>query len=295
MRAVSTVLDVSLFLLLVGAAVATIALAPARPGAPPVAERDPADEIAETLATSTARVNYSIGPALDRRGPGEIAAPDGPIYARSDHGTYAGLLAEATVANATIDGEHLTIGGRPFATAVRTTTDGAVRRRGVGRSIRATWKPYPEAALGGGVTVGEAPPRDVDVRTATVVLDSGLSLARPTAVDAARQGGFAGLARKLADAAVAGLFPARETRVAARGDYPTATVTRARYRAAGQALGVDAVDVTDGEVRPATVTLRSALEDRLEADLRSRYDEPTAAARDVRIGEVTVVVRTWSR
>jgi len=103
------------------------------------------------------------------------------------------------------------------------------------------------------------------------------------------------VASVLADATVEGLFPARETRVAVRGDYPTPDLAIARYRRAADALGAAVPPVDDVEVGPANTALRSAVRDRYVSNLQGRYTDPMEAARDVRIGRVTVVVRTWSR
>lgn len=295
MRAISTVLDVSLFLLLVGAAVATVTLSFAPPVDTPDDGSDPADETVETLATSTARVNYSVGPDLARVEPAAVVDVHSPILDRSDHGSYAELLGEAAVAIATIDGDRLTVGGQAFESAATNATERVIRREGVGTSVRAHWSPYPDAFIHGGVRAGDHPPRDVDVRTATVVVDSGLTDGRKAAIDAAHRDGFAGVATVLADATVEGLFPARESRVAVRGDSPTVELAAARYERAEDALDVSIPDVRRGYVTPANDELRSTFRERFVADLRANYDEPSVAARDVAIGEVTVVVRTWSR
>jgi len=294
-RAISTVLDVSLFLLLVGAAVATVAFAagPSIDGEPD--GTDPADQTAETLATSTVRVDYSIGAALAQSTASDTAPPDSPIHERSDHGTYAGLLGEAAVATAAIEDSRLILGGEPFAAAVRDATERAIRRPGIGTAVRAKWSPYPEAVVEGSVRTGDRPPRDVDVRTASVVVDSRFPDVRTGAIDAAEREGYRGVAAVLADATVRGLFPERESRVAARGAYPTRELAEIRYAAAGDALGLSTIDVADGYVGRANERLRSALRVVYEEDLRARYDDPVAAARDVSIGDVTVVVRTWSR
>jgi hypothetical protein len=85
-RAVSTVLDASLCLLLVSASAVTLAGTPtADPGAGSGSATGPdtADRTAELLATSTARVSYAV-------------ADDST---RTTHDTLAGLLARATRAD----------------------------------------------------------------------------------------------------------------------------------------------------------------------------------------------------
>lgn len=295
MRAISTVLDVSLFLLLVGAAVATVAFAsiPSVDGS--TASSDPADETVETLSTSTTRVNYSVGPGLDELKLGATVDPDSPIHHRSDHGTYTSLLADAAVANASIDGDRMMAVDVPFVAAVANATIPVIRREDVGTSVRAIWSPSVGGELQGVVHVGEHPPRNGDVRTATVTVDSGVPDTRESAIEAASEDGFEGVAAELSASFVDGVFPTREMRVAVRGDYPTDVIASARYDSAADALGIDGPTVTPRSVAESNAELQAALGDRFEATLRQKYDDPVAAARDVDIGNVTVVVRTWSR
>lgn len=298
MRAISTVLDVSLFLLLVGAAVATVALSTAPSVDGPVDATDPADEVAETFGTSTARVDYSLGPGLVEAGEIEPAAASAPILDRSDHGSYAALVAEGAVADASLAGDPLTAGAEAYQEAVRAVVERPLRRSRGSASVRATWTPYPDAPVAGTYHAGGTPPPNVDVRSATLTVDSSYPDARAPAVEAAGRDGYDGVAAVLANATVRGLFPERATRLGTRAGYPTAHVIGARYRKADSALGgvVSLPDeMEDFEVARANAAVESALRERFVADLSSSYSDPESAARDVRIGSVTVVVRTWSR
>jgi len=295
MRAVSTVLDVSLFLLLVGAAVGLVAVSSAPSVDGPVAPTDPADEVAETLASSTARVNYSLGPDLAGTEWAPLNAAEDPILTRSDHGSYAALLAEATVANGRLLREPLTIGGDEYASAVRDVTRRAIRLTNGSAAVRATWRPYVDAHLVGDVSVGGRAPPDVDVRTATVTVDSGFRTVRDEVRAAAEDEGFDGVAAVLANATVEKLFPERATRLAVRSGYPTAATAEARYAAVDDALdGIDLAVEEDG-VRQTNANVESALAEWYADDLRRIYGDPGVAAQNVRMDSVTVVVRTWSR
>lgn len=171
-RGVSTVLDVSVCLLLVGAAVLTLLGAP-RGGPDPSADR--ADEIASTLAGSTATVSY--GHAGENR---------------TAHGTLAGLLADAAVSNAT------PATGQGFRSAVANVTRPALGAPDWRGQVLVTWRPYEGADGRAGVRVGWPPPSDADVHTATTHVPSGLSPVRQEAKTAAERDGYRGVAAVLA-------------------------------------------------------------------------------------------------
>ncbi|MFC4449313.1 DUF7284 family protein [Halorussus aquaticus] len=166
MRAISTVLDASLCLLLVSASALTLAATPPGPGGAGTAATDPdtADESAELLATSTALVTYDAGSRN-----------------RTAHDTLAGLLASAAVADAGPASHH------GFVRAVRERVGRAVRRRAVGVQVVAranestsrtvstatasTPSATPTASTSnvtheGRVVAGDAPPPDADVHAA---------------------------------------------------------------------------------------------------------------------------------
>lgn len=293
MRAVSTVVDVSLFLLLVGAAVSTLALADRASVDGPAVQPDPADELLEQLATSTTRVNYSVGPALAEAG-GTRVDTGSAVYSRSAHGSYAELLAAAAVASATVGDDGLTVAGDPFARAVAGAVEPAIGRTHLGTRVRAVWRPYADAALHGTVRIGGRPPSDADVRSATLRVDSGLGPRDSGAFATAGSEGFGALATVLANRTVEGLFPGRVSRVALRGDSPADRLVAARYVRASRALGVSGGTPPRDHVDPARERLRGRLRARFEQHLRAQYDDPVAAASEVRIGRVTVLVRTWS-
>lgn len=170
-RAVSTVLDVSLGLLLVGAAVLTLLGTPT-PVTDPAQGR--AEEVATTLAGSTATVSY-----------------DGEEGTRTVHGTLAGLLADAAVSNRTPSS------GRSLRSAVGNATRPVLGGRGWRAGVVATWRPFEGAAVFAQVQVGAEPPVGVDVHAATMTVSSGLDPVREDALVAAEQRGFAGVAEVL--------------------------------------------------------------------------------------------------
>lgn len=257
-RAVSTVLDVAVCLLLVGAAVATLAAAP-QPSDRPHGAR--ADSTVGTVATVTTTVPAG----------GE----------RRSHGTLAEHLATAAVADARLDGAPVVETGYPGSVA--NETDALTGRQA---SVTARWEPYPGAPLVGNVVAGEPPPPDADVAARTLTIESGVAV--PESV-----GSFEGLARELADAYVAWLFPPERT-YASLADARTADRTTDLYGSAAETLAADVrAPVADREVRAANDELATALAARLTADLRERYATPRAAAADVAVDEVELVVRRW--
>lgn len=160
-RAVSTVLDAAVFLLLVSAAIGLLYTVP-QSGDGTENDPDVAAEATTSLATATATIEYAPAPDSDA---------DGAGTPRTDRGTIAELLAETTVANARF-------GDEPFARAPN--HEGAVRnatRRAIARfdgegaiQIRTRWRPLPGSGLRGGIVVGQSPPDDADVHAATIAV-----------------------------------------------------------------------------------------------------------------------------
>lgn len=257
-RGVSTVLDVAICLLLVGAAVATLSTAP-----PAASDEGPdADDLARTVATSTAAV---------------------PFRDDTRHTTLAAHLAAAAVADATLDGRRLLETAYPDA--VGNATADAVGPRSF---VTATWAPHRNASVRGRITAGDRPPANADVAATTLTVDTGIDPPGPN-----ETGSFAALARALADALVEYLFPPSRTRVAL-GDPRTEPDTGDRYRAVAHTVDEDVeAAVDDGDVRAANESLSRALAAELEADLRAEYGSPAAAANAVTVEQATVVVRRW--
>lgn len=174
-RAISTVLDVALFLLLVSAAIGLVYAAP-RAGGPaaggtPDVDPDVAAEATTTLATTTTTVRYA--PA----GAGEDA-PQQPA-----RGTVAEHLAAATVANAALEDRPLHQAPR-YEAAVRNATR-ATRSRiqaGTAVQVRTRWEPLPGSDLRGELVVGPSPPPDADVHAATLAVP--VASARETGIGA---------------------------------------------------------------------------------------------------------------
>lgn len=292
MRGISSVLDTTLFLLLLGGAVGALVVGTASQGPAPTGA-DPADETATLLATTTATVEYELTPTNSASDGVEYDGEDDQ-FRRSAHGTTAGLLATAARSGARIDGERITPASGGFERVVVDETRSTVERRGTAVGVTAVWEPYDGAPMGERLHVGPKPPATADVRAARLTVDSGVDPVRDRAREAARTDGVDGVARVVATAVVAGLFPPDRTRVALRGDPPTDTLTAQRYRRLARLVDAPLLDLRNSSVARTNSRLTDALADRFAADMRDRFATPDAAARAVSPATVRIVVRTWS-
>ncbi|MFD1644777.1 DUF7284 family protein [Haloarchaeobius litoreus] len=291
-RAVSTVLDVAVCLLFVTASVGVLATVER----PVPDDSQTADRAASLLGTTTVTVHYAAtDPNTDGEDPGAVACRPAdaarPDACRTAHGTVAGLLARAAVADV-VDDESA--GRSPFERGVRNAT--RQRLAGVHSSwqVVVTWRAYPDAPLAGRVVVGTEPPPEIDVHTATLRVPVADGATTSAQGDGEPQT-VAAVARRAASTTVAGLFPPEPTRLALAGGPPLDRRTAGRYRRTAAALGVGLDGaVADGSVRRANSILVEALAARYASDLGARTDDPAAAAELVSVETATVTVRTWS-
>lgn len=270
MRAISTVLDVAVFLLLVSAAVGTVAYTPF-----PVDSGPDVRETASVLSTATATVEYELRQ-----------------QSRQSHGTLGTLLARAAVANTTLDRSTLTPMAGSFRAAVRTVTAEALRYPNR-THVRAVWRPYPDAPVQGRFGVGTPPPSGVDVALATVTVPAPVDATDAQAT--AGRSGYRPIAGRVSQSVTAALLPSTGLAASTGRHTPTAVVSAARYRAFGDAVGVS-VDraVSRGDIRTAYRTVVRALAERLEGDMQRRFDSAAGAGDAVQTGTVTLVVRRWA-
>ena len=286
-RATSTVVDVTVFLLFVGAAVAVVVNGAAVEE--PTAE-NPAAERTELLATSTASVEYALVPPGD---PPPWTTNVTATHQRTAHGTLAELLAEAAVSRVRFDGHRLSRAGVGFERAVATTTRNRLHERGRRTAVRARWDPYRGAPLDATIRVGERPPPGSDVDAATIAVPGPAPAVSERAQWAATQGGYRAVATVVAGAVVEGLFPPWQAQFALDGDYPADRLMASRYRRMGKLTRAGQLSVESAPASELNTRLTEALTDRFETDMRSRFDSPEAAARAVDTGNVTITVRTW--
>ncbi|WP_135851651.1 DUF7284 family protein [Halorussus salinus] len=164
MRAISTVLDVSLCLLLVSASAVTLAGTPAGEKRPERAVApEEADRTAALLATSTASVTYRSPSSFSPPASAERSAASAAKHRnRTVHDTLAGLLASAVRAKAS---RNATAFLRAVTTRVgRTLRRADIRARVVARpAFASSSTPTDRPAR---VAAGPAPPPDADVSAA---------------------------------------------------------------------------------------------------------------------------------
>jgi len=287
-RAMSAVADVTVFLLLVGAAAGTLVSGVGVEK--PAATTNPAAAQASTLATSTASVEHDLRvPASDSRRPPDHATR----RQRTSHGTIAELLGEATMSGVTIDGTRLSSAGTDFESEVRAAARDRFHGRGHRTSVRVTWSPYPGAPVKSEYRVGDRPPAAADVRAAMVTVPSGMTNVSEPAREAAKTDGYDGVATVVARSVVDGLFPPVQSKYALRGDYPSDVLMAARYERMANLTGTP-VAVERQSTSEMNRDLTTALAARLRTDMRSRYDSPEDAATAVQTSRIRVTVRTWS-
>ena len=284
-RGVSTVVDVTIFLLFVGAAAAALVGAA---GLEPPSPGNPAAEEAELLATSTATVEYAVEPAAD---PPDWATDPAESRRRTAHGTLAKLLGEAAMSAVRVNGTRLSTAGTGFEAAVANRPRSRLRESGRRHAVRVRWEPYPRAPVDATTRVGDYPPPSADVHAATLTVPSPMASATD---DRTGDGGYEGVAGRLASSVVNGLFPPRQAQLALDGDYPSNQLVSRRYRRMGVLVGAEGVSPDSTGARELNAELTAALAARFERDMRQRFDSPAAASASVRAGRITITVRTWS-
>ncbi|WP_435183042.1 DUF7284 family protein [Halobellus sp. EA9] len=294
-------LDAGFCLLLLSAGVVGLVTVDQAPPATP----GRADAVADALATTTAQVDYSLTPdvdALNASGAAvadeETFAPDSPEFDRTSHGSLAGLLARAATAsggvaldavepNATTEPDIHPL-TRTRSGFVRAVGDAVLARTGARVRVDATWRPYPDAPVGGQLGVGPDPPAG-RVHAASLVIPTGVEPLPPSA-----RTDFDALGAAVADRTVAVLVPAGPARVTLRGDDPTAALVRHRYARLASATNASLSEpLATEDTRAANERVARRLEARFTGDLRAAHDTPMEAAEAVSVDSVRIVVRTW--
>lgn len=301
-RAISTVVDVSLALVMISAAVVLMAVYLQED--PETHEPLTADRTAETVAGTTLTVTYDIE-AVTEDAPGLDWPSNDRAYQRSRHGTAATLLAHAAVANASYDGTRATVTAENFEDAI----DGALRTRLAGADtnvhITAVWRPYQDSSIQGVATAGPRPPGDEDVSTATMTVPSGITLDRDATV--LRATAPEDRAEDLAEQIVDYHFPAEGTVHGLESQGMRRQVTLYRYygflNVVGSANEYDHGDDDDPLSRSSADPHElneeiaddapASLAERMEPEQRS-FSSDERFAEWLTVDEVEIIVRTWN-
>lgn len=321
-RAISTVVDVTIALLLISASVVVLFYA-VEDTSEPAYEPEQADHTAQTLASLTADVTYSLEPIADDDGSAVCASScdlfrEGEVddnvdsYSRSVHGSAPALLADATVTDATFPQASgpdatLTLAGSEYQTQLEGDLAGRLTGANNRTQIVAVWRPYDGGSIDGKTTVGPAPPANADVSTARLTVPSGVPSVDDDRLERQyRLEGFAGAASVLADTIIQGFFHPEKTQIALEGTGMTRERVLYRYRRAGKMYGVSwslgvlsegPLTRYDADAREANDRLASAMARTIETDLDATYSDDTTAtdlADAVSTGEVTILIRTWN-
>lgn len=256
---------------------------------------DAAVETATLLGSTTATVPYSLAPDV-RHVDGEDTFPiEDSKFDRSANATLAELLAAAAMANLSADGNQISPIGQTYGAAVKNETRSLLSGPGWHGQVIVEWQPYRGGHLAGRFVVGPAPPPGVDVYTSRLDVSSGLDPIGQEELRAAENGGHEAVSALLAEELVTGLFPPAQVEATVNGPYPEAQLQELRYRQFAATYGVSVADsATAIDVRQTNDALTNALSNAIEADLSATFDSPEAAVNAVRIGTVTITVRTWS-
>lgn len=284
-RAISTVMDITVFLLLVGAAAAALLSGVA---VQPPATGNPAAEQAELLGSTTASVEYAL--TVPGEPPSWVTNATAR-HRRTAHGTLAELLAEAAMSNVTVDGVRLSMAGSGFETAVANTTRSRLRGGASQHAVRVRWEPYRGAPVNATTRVGDRPPPSTEVHAATLTVPSKVPSVQSAV---AAETDYEGVATVVAGAVVTGLFPPEQAQLALDSDYPSDRLVTNRYQRMAALTGAGDLAPASTASEELNADLTAALAETVEADMRSRFDSPEDAADSVRTGTVTITVRTWS-
>jgi hypothetical protein len=306
-RAVSTVVDVSIALLVVVVSIALVV--GALDGGGSTHEPATAPQTAETLGSSTFAVNYSLEPALAAADsewvddPGEY---DDDELVRTTHAPALGHLARAALLSVGVgagdDQDQLVPLGYESRLDERLQT--ALVASSFETNVTAIWEPFDDASLGGTVSVGQQPPHWADTSLVRMTVPSGLASVREEALAAVgADDDYGVVADIVARAYVDGRFPLPETQRVLERDGPERDFAVYRYlQTVDLVSGADrehpAIDDNLEREEADAAEINDHLVDRLgaqiETELAAAFDTASDAAAAVSTGELTVSITTWN-
>ena len=304
-RGVSTVADVSLAILVLVAAIAV--LATFADGTERTHDPSQGPNTAETLGASTVNASYSMEPVLAAdEFPGDNGYSDDELQ-RVSHGPIAGQVGAGAVSNVTFDVHTeptpLSIAGSEYVEAIDEAVQASLVESSFESNVSGDWQPYEGASIRGEVAVGQQPPPEVETSLTTLAVPSGIPDLREEALGAVEnEDDYGTVARIAAEALIERLVPRLESQRALESSGLERELAVYRYRRV--ATVVDRVSPDDEAIaenleRESADTaalnkyLTGALAVQLNAELEATFETAQAAARALRMHEVTVTVRTW--
>jgi len=306
-RAISTVADVSIALLVVVVSIALVvgALDSGE------SEHEPAEapQTAETLGSSTFAVNYSLEPALAAADSEWVDDPDeydDEALVRTTHAPALGHLARAALLGVSFD----TGGGReqPVPLDYESRIDERLETSLVASSfetnVTAVWEPFDTASVRGTASVGQQPPHQADTSLVTMTVPSELPSVRNEALAAVDDDNeYDVVAEIVARAYVEGRFPLPETQRALERDGPERDHAVYRYLRTADLVSdtdrehpaiEDNLEREDADADDINDHLVDRLGAQLETELDATFDTAGDAAAAVSTGEVTISITTWN-
>ncbi|NHN40930.1 hypothetical protein G9C85_04675 [Halorubellus sp. JP-L1] len=314
-RAVSTVVDVALALLLVTASIATMVVFLGEDDQP-TETRNP-DELAQTLSATTITAEYSLE-SLENSD--QFEDEEYYEYSRRNHGTAVELVADATVRSVTFDtpGDRtpLNEGSEPYVEAVEAGVNERVTGTNENAHVVALWRPYNRSDIQGRIEAGPTPPGDADVSTTTIRVDSGMDRLTDARIERAYdRGGKRAVATLVAETIVDGQFPPTATQLAIEKRGFQGSLARYRYKRMRNILqsypetssfkystgpyGAPVYERDVADAAQANEEVVDELEEIVLEELDDKYfDEMDTVtgqtlADAIQTGHVVVVVRTW--
>ena len=303
-RAISSVADVSLALVVILACVALfVAFLDTEEN-----HHDPDEtaHTAETLGSSTLSVTYSVESALETTSEHiDDENIDSDDLTRAAHGPMAGLLARGAVTDARFDTEDGVV--RPLGVGddyPETVTDrlaGSLAGANHETNVTAVWEPFAGSSVRGTIHAGDPPPHNTDTTVVTTTVASGLPAVRTDAIARVENqtAGYETVARLVAEAIVNETFTDAQRALESRG--VERAVTLSQYLRFADAIGIDpeyasaTPDLSRHHVDTAAMNahLVNTLSAQFAHSLEETFDTPERAAESVSTGEVTVSVTTW--
>lgn len=315
-RAVSTVVDVTLAILLV---VVSLGLVVGVTDEPASSDVSMATETAETIGATTVTVSYSLESALDTANSeliNDADAYDDATLTRNSHGTLAELLATAAVTNwssSTIaqqsasdrNNSVLLPANAAFVEAIEETymEDISPTNRDYEIYIRAVWRPFDASAVRGEAEIGTTPPEHARQNLAHLRIPSGIqSVQRETNESAVAAHEYDVVAEKLATAVIEERVPPAQSQRTLEGSGIAREVVILRYLQLAEFVpGIESHDphVTDNLRREyvnttaITESLIAGLQEIFESELENSFSNAHEAVAALRTEEVLIAITTW--
>ena len=305
-RALSSVADVSLALVVLVASVAVFAahLDRTDTGHDPTA----AAQTAETLGASTLDLTYSLEPVLETDSEfvpavdDEDAPYDSEALERSTHGSAVGHVARAALADARFGAVYPLAAGEGYADLLDERLLVSLVGANFATNVTAVWEPYEGASIRGTATFGRPIPRDTQRSVTRVTVASELPGVREDAIAAIGEGtatdnGYRSVARVVAEAIIRGVLGDTQRELESDGVERAVVVSRyLRFAdAVGGSIDREHLERSSADDKAMLTTLVDGLTAQLTGELDSTFETPGAAASAVSTGTVTVAITTWAR